>query len=239
MGPNAVKQRAHMTHPNTESPLNPLPPVVVALSLLIVAVEVVLNLGARGILGGPGAIGWRLAAVQDYAFSGRVLAWMLETGQMPPEHLMRLVTYPFVHATFTHALFAVVMLLALGKMVGEVMGNLATAVIFLGSGIGGALVYGLVVPDGAPLLGAFPPIYGLIGGFTYLLWVRLGEMGAQQIRAFSLIGILLGLQLVFTLLFGSGQEWVADIAGYAVGIGLSMLLVPGGLARILARLRRD
>lgn len=228
-----------MQSDHTQNPVNPLPPVVVALFLVMAAVELLFQMGARGLMGGPGAIGWRLEAMQRYAFSGDIVDWMLATGRFPPEHLMRFVTYPFLHGTFTHAMFACVMLLALGKMVAEAMGNLATLILFVGSGIGGALVYALVLNDAAPLIGAFPAIYGLIGGFTYLLWVRLGQMGAQQVRAFSLIGFLLGLQLVFGLLFGSGTEWVADVGGFVVGFALSLVLVPGGWARILAALRRD
>ena len=44
--------------------VNPLPPVVVALFLILVGIEVVFQLGARGLAGGPDAVGWRLAAVQ-------------------------------------------------------------------------------------------------------------------------------------------------------------------------------
>lgn len=224
--------------PHEENPFNPLPPVVVALCLLIGVVELAVSLGGRGLVGGPGAIGWRLDLLEQYGFSGAVLDWMVETGQWPLEHLKRFVTYPFVHATFTHAMFAMVMLLALGKIVGEALGSLAMLVIFIVSGIAGALAYGLLTDAQAPLIGAFPPIYGLIGGFTYLLWLKLGQMGEAQVRAFSLIGVLLLLQLVFGLLFGAGMDWVADIAAFACGFCLSILLVPGGWSRLLEKLRR-
>ena len=228
-----------MAHPDDTSPLNPLPPVVAALALVILGIEVVFSLGARGLVGGADAVGWRLAAMQRFAFSGEVVDWMIDTGQYPLQHIIRFVTYPFVHASFTHALFAAVMLLALGKMVGEVIGSLRTLVIFVVSGIGGALCYALFLDAGTPLLGAFPPVYGLIGAFTYLLWLRLGMMGASQIRAFSLIGVLLGIQLVFGLLFGASDDWVADLGGFATGFVLIVFLVPGGWARILRRLRQQ
>ncbi|TCS60036.1 rhomboid family protein [Primorskyibacter sedentarius] len=228
-----------MAHPDDSSPVNPLPPVIVALALFIIGIEAAFSLGARGILGGPDAVGWRLAAVQRFGFSGEVLDWMMATGQYPLQHVIRFVTYPFVHASFTHVLFASVMLLALGKMVGEVIGNLRTLVIFVISGIDGALSYALFLDTGAPLIGAFPPVYGMIGAFTYLLWLRLGQMGGSQIRAFNLIGILLGVQLVFGLLFGASDDWVADLGGFATGFVLIVFLVPGGWARILRKLRQQ
>lgn len=227
-----------MTHPHNEPPLNPLPPVVIALFLVIVGIEAAVGLGARGIVGGPEAIGWRIGLLERFAFSAEIFSWMLETGRWPIEHVLRLFSYPFVHASFTHALFAGVMLLALGKMVGEAMGSLAVLAIFFVSAAGGAVVYAVTISSTTPLIGAFPAVYGLIGGFTYLLWLRLGQLGEQQVRAFSLIGFLLLIQLIFGLLFGSNSEWVADIAGFAIGFALSVVLVPGGWSRLVNRIRQ-
>jgi len=227
-----------VTHPHNESPLNPLPPVVIALFLVIVGIEVMFTLGTRGLLGGPGAVGWRLETLERFAFSSEILAWMMESGRWPVEHVIRFVSYAFVHASFTHALFAGVMLLALGKMVGEAMGSFAVIVIFIVSAAGGALVYAVTVGGTAPLIGAFPAVYGLIGGFTYMLWLRLGQLGENQIRAFTLIGILLFIQLIFGLLFGPNAQWVADISGFAIGFALSIVLVPGGWSKLVDRLRQ-
>jgi len=226
-----------MTPDPNAPPLNPLPWVVWALVLPIVAVELVLNLGTRGLIGGPGAVGWRLAAIQDYAFSAPVLDWMLQTGRFPPQHMMRFVTYPFVHGNFTHALFVVVFLLALGKMVGEIFRPWAVLLIFFGSAIMGALAYGILLSDPRPLIGAYPAVYGLIGAFTFLMWVKLAGTGATQYRAFTLIGLLLGIQLLFSLLFGGTMDWVADVAGFATGFVLSFVVSPGGWGRVRGRLR--
>ena len=95
-----------MVHPHNEPPLNPMPPVVMALFIVIVGVEAVFSLGAYGVVGGPGAVGWRLEAMERFAFFAPVLGWMFETGQFPANHLVRFLSYPFVHATFTHAIFA-------------------------------------------------------------------------------------------------------------------------------------
>ncbi|MCR8546681.1 rhomboid family intramembrane serine protease [Salipiger sp. P9] len=228
-----------MVHPHNEPPLNPMPPVVMALFIVIVGAEAVLSLGAYGFVGGPGAVGWRIDAMERFAFSAPVLQWMIQTGQFPVQHVIRLFSYPFVHGNFTHALFAGVMLLAMGKMVAEALGALRTLAIFFAATLGGALAYGLLLETRMPLIGAFPPVYGLIGAFTYLLWLRLGQMGAQQIRAFSLIGMLLFIQLVFGLIFGGSQDWVADLGGFATGFALALVLVPGGWTRLLGKFRRD
>ena len=79
----------------------------------------------------------------------------------------------------------------------------------------------------------------LIGAFTFLLWRRLATLGSNQTRAFTLIAVLMGLQLLFGLFFGLHSDWLADLGGFVCGFLLSFLLVPGGWARVLARLRQE
>ena len=227
-----------MQQDHNAPPFNPLPPVVIALAVVIFGLEVLFSLATKGFIGPPEAVGWRLAALRDYAFYPQILQWMLETGQAPPELLVRFATYPFIHVSFTQMLFVVVFILAIGKAVGEVLPFWAVLVVFFGAAIFGALAYGLLVPDGRPLTGGFPAVYGLIGAFTYLLMNRLAAVGANRYRAFSLIGFLLLIQLVFGILFGSSKDWIAEIAGFAAGFALTILLAPGGWRHFLRVIRR-
>ena len=121
----------------------------------------------------------------------------------------------------------------------ETYGAVAMLVIFFGSAIGGAVIYTIGFGSDVWLLGVFPPVYGLIGAFTLLLWRRLATVGANQTRAFTLIAVLMGLQMLFGLIFGLQSEWLADLGGFATGFLLSILLVPGGWARLLSRLRQE
>lgn len=219
--------------------VNPLPPVVAALFLIVMGIEVAFYLGTKGLIGPPEAVGWRLAALQKYAFFGDVFDWMVQTGRWPFEHVMRFVTYPFVQHSFSQTLFVGVMLLAMGKMVAEVFGSVAMLLVFIVSGAGGALAFAVLMDDPAPLIGGFPAVYGLIGAFTYILWRSMSLVGASQARAFSLISMLMGIQLVFGLLFGGSYDWVADLGGFATGFALSFVLSPGGMARLRGKIRRD
>jgi membrane associated rhomboid family serine protease len=164
---------------------------------------------------------------------------MMSNGRWLPEHLLRFFSYAFIHESFTSAMFAIVLSLALGKLVGEAMGQVAVLVLFLGGSIFGALVYALLLNDPAWLVGAFPAVYGLIGGYSFLMWQNLAATGQQQLRAFSLIAMLLGIQLLFGVFFGPTTQWVADLAGFVFGFAASVLLVPGGLARVIHHMRRD
>jgi len=222
-----------------QSPLNPLPPFAVALFLVILGVEAMFSLGARGLVGGPEAVGWRSAAIQDYGFNSAIMAWMIENRTLPIEHLRRFVSYAFVHGSFTHALFGGVLLLAMAKFLSAVFRHWAILVLFVVSTVMGAVIFGLVIKDQPWLIGTFPGVYGLIGGFTYVMWLRLGQLGTNQARAFTLIGVLMGLQLVFGLLFGGNGTWVADVAGFATGFLASFVLSPGGFAKLRVRIRHD
>ena len=218
-------------------PINPLPPVVWLLALPVIAMEVVVSLGASGYAGGASGIGWRLDAVQRFGFSPEYLRRMYAAGLWPADGLLRLISYPLVHLSVTHTVWVIVFLLALGKFVGEVFRWWAVLVVVFGATAFAALIYAAVPVVTAPLVGGYPPVYGLIGAFTFILWTNLGRTGGNQMRAFSLIGMLLAVQLVFGLLFGGGTEWIADLAGFGAGFVLSFVVSPGGWGRVMEKLR--
>jgi membrane associated rhomboid family serine protease len=237
--PSTVKGRA-MAQPADPPPpaVNPLPPVVLGLAVVIIGIEGMFSLGARGLVGGPEAAGWRLAAVQDWGFIDRLFDLMLARGDWPPRQVARVLTYPLIHSSFTHALMACVFILAIGNMVGRVFSGMALLALFFAASAIGALVYALVVSAEGVLIGAYPGVYGLIGAFTFVVWIKLAAEGGPQHRAFGLIAVLLGVQLLFAVFFGAGPEWIADIAGFGAGFLLSFILVPGGWQRLVARLRQ-
>jgi membrane associated rhomboid family serine protease len=214
-----------------------VPAAIVLIVVAIAAVEGALALGELGLVGGPGGIGWRVAAIERVAVSPAVLALLAERGFADPGLGARFMLYPFVHGGALHALFAAALLLALGKFVGEAMGaGRAVAVFFAASALGAA-AYGALLDGTQPLFGAFPGVYGLIGAFTYVQWLRLGALGENRLAAFRLIGLLLAVQLVFGALFAAAPSWVADVFGFVAGGLAAILLAPGGLAALRARLR--
>lgn len=227
-----------MQDPHLEPPVNPLPPLVILVFVAMAGVEAGLSLGEAGIIGGPGAVGWRLGLVRDYGFSGQIFDWMVANSRWPVEHLVRLISYPFLHLSFSHSLFAMVLLLALGKMVAEVLGQLVFLTLFVLSGVGAAVLYALLLDDPAWLVGAYPSVYGLIGGYSFIMWRQLAGTGAQQYRAFTLIAFLMGIQLLWGVFFDVGTQWVAELIGFSCGFGLCFLCAPGEWARIMDQMRR-
>lgn len=228
-----------MYDPNLNaSPINPLPPVVVVLALAVIAPELVIQLASKGFIGGPQGVGWRVSAIEEFGFFERLFDYMVATGEFTPRSLARMLTYPFVHFSLVHAGFATVMILALGKMVAECFSAMSVLVLFAASTIAGALVYGLALDTRFPLIGAYPAVYGLLGAYTWILWLTAGATGESRLKAFRLVGILLALQLGFRVAFGGSNDWVADLGGFATGFTLSFVLAPDGAARIRGWIER-
>jgi len=220
------------------SPINPMPPAVTVLAIALAVPELIFQAGEYGMVGGASAVGWRINAITSYGFFDTVFNWMLATGRLPGEHLIRFITYAFVNAGLSSAIFAIVLVLAIGKMVAESFSQATFLIICAASTLVGALAYGVVLDSTVPLLGAYPAAYGLIGAFTLVLFIKARAEGGTGLRAFSLIGLLLALQLFFGLVFGSGGIWVADLAGFLTGFGLSFVLAPGGMERARAAMER-
>lgn len=230
-----------------ESPLNPVPPVIWALVLPMIAFEGYFGLGQLGFLGGgqPGAgLAMRQIVAERTAYSPELVLRLWQLGMVQLDQSWRILTYSFVHLSITHALFVVVFTLALGNLIASQFRPWAVLALFFGSAIGGALIYTLLaglLPQVRfqPLIGGYPAVYGFVGAFTFLLWTRLGQQNANRMRAFTLIGMLLLFQLVFGIIFQDGSlTWIAEVAGFGCGFLLSFLLVPGGIARVMRQIRQ-
>ncbi len=223
--------------PQFESPFNTIPGVILILAALMAVIEGVLSAADAGVIGGQLGIGWRVAVLEDYAFAPAVLVQVAERGDWSVQMLRRFVTYLFVHANFTHALFAIVILLAMGKFVGDRWRQVSLVIVFVWAGVVGAVVYGLAAPRNLQLVGAYPALYGLIAAYTYVMWLELRATGRPVWKAFTLIAMLLGLQLVFGLVFDGAPYWSANVAGFVAGGVVAPLLGPGGWRAFVTRLR--
>ena len=222
-----------MYNPDADaSPINPLPKSVVLLLLLVGGVEVALQLAERGMIGGPMGIGWRLDWARAFGYFDPVFEWMRVNQDYNIKEMARFVTYPFIHIGGAHILFVLVFIAALGKFVAEVLGDLAVLVIFVASGIVGALAFGLILDDTTLLIGGYPAVYGLLGAFTWVQFLVQRMEGKSGLRAFGLIGFFMAIQLAYKLLFGGNNEWLAELFGFGAGFALAIIFGPGGVAML-------
>ncbi|THD84894.1 rhomboid family intramembrane serine protease [Aliigemmobacter aestuarii] len=224
--------------PGHDAPVfNPLPWIVWVLALPVIAAELFFALGQSGIIGGPQAIGWRLDAVNLFGFAPDFQRGLVARGMWLDQGWLRLLTYPVAHLSFTDALFSVVILLAIGNLIGRVFSPVAMVILYFGSSVATAALYTLMGFD-APLVGADVAVYGLIGAFTWMRWAQYPAGHPERYQAFTLAGFLIGLRVFFWWVFGGSMAWVAAVLAVPVGFGLAILCAPGGLARVLNRMRQ-
>lgn len=226
--------------PRNQSPFNDLPPVVVATAFVIVAIELIFQAGAAGLVGGQAAVGWRLSALRDWSVADAIWDWMVTNGRFPARELARFLAYPLLHGGFGHAAFVAVFVLAFGNAIAPVYPAWRFLTVFFASAVAGALAFVLLFDAPQPLYGGYPAAYGLIGAFTFL--TRRGLTRARPEQAFLLIGALLAIQPVFGLVatmgFGWVPDWSADLFGAAAGYGMAALMFPGAIGRLRNRMRQ-
>lgn len=227
-----------MHHPDhNASPVNSLPPLVVGIVVIIALIELAFQAGLKGFAGGEMAIGWRLEAVRDFGFVDALFERLIQTGQFTPDVIWRFFTYPFIHVSVMHAVMAGVLMLALGNFTSRVFTPVALIITFLAASFAGAVAYGMINETNVALIGAYPPVYGLIGLYTWVLWTTARIQGENPVMAFRLIGMLMVLQFAFFAYTKQGNDLPSDIAGFVTGFALAPVLVPGGLMRLRNRLR--
>ena len=72
--------------------INPMPPIVTALFLIIAAVELGFMLGGFGLFGGQTGSALRSQAIESYGVNTMLAGWMIENQSYPLEHLARFVS---------------------------------------------------------------------------------------------------------------------------------------------------
>lgn len=213
--------------PNTQSPaVNPLPPAVIVLFLIVVLGEMYIA-GAEANLWG--SFDSRIYLIRQLSFMPEGFGRAISDGLWIPELFWRMMTYPFIHGSLMQGVFASVFILAMGKFVGEVLGNIAVIAIFFASTIFAALGFALFTDSNFPLFGAFPAAYGLIGAFTFVLFSRSEGLLSQQFRAFKLLGILILINISFSLFQDGPPLWVAELCGAITGFISAAIIHPGGV----------
>ena len=109
-----------MAHNNVNSPLiNPLPPVILLITLLLVVVEIIFQIVEVGLLSSFLNEITRNNVIVNYAFFGSLQDWMINNLTFKWSFLLRYLTFSFIHFNFLQTVIAIVMFLALGKMVCE------------------------------------------------------------------------------------------------------------------------
>ena len=149
-GANGVNRGPPRWISTMSRPSNALPPVVVALAVVIFGLELMFQAATAGILGGQGGVGWRLDAIRDFGVFDEVARFMWQNGIYPTEDVLRLVTYPPDPREFRpRGLSSSCSSSPSARWWPRCFSPLAFVALFLGSAVAGAL--GFVVFMNSPL----------------------------------------------------------------------------------------
>ena len=107
-----------MSDYNRSPIVNPIPTSILLIFSGIILVEALLVFGFGGPLAKTETTIERLNLVQNYGVPPNLASWMFETGNFSINYISRFIVYPFINLSGLSDVFAAVLLLALGKMVG-------------------------------------------------------------------------------------------------------------------------
>ncbi len=145
-----------MSDYNRSPIVNPIPTSILLIFFGIILVEAFLIFGFGGPLGKTETTIERLTLVQNYGVPPNLATWMFETGNFSIDYVSRFIVYPFINLSGLSVVFAAVLLLALGKMVGEFFSSFSVILIWLLSTFFAAFFYSISATDEQILVGSFP-----------------------------------------------------------------------------------
>ena len=158
---------------------------------------------------------WRGMAYQNGAFwSGLLRDWRPNYAAQP---WTMFVSYAFLHGGFWHLAGNMVMLVVLGGVVEDRVGQGGLLAIGGLSAIGGAAGFALLNSSPQPMVGASGVLFGLAGAWQY--WeLRDRQAAGQGLWPVARTVLwLVVLNVVFWVIMGGVLAWETHLAGFVAG----------------------
>ena len=146
--------------------------------------------------------------------------------------ILTIFTSMFMHGSWMHLIGNMVFLWIFGDNIEDSLGRTKFIIFYLLSGIGAALLQGIIDPTSSiPMIGASGAIAGVLGGYllmhpkanvNVLMWIII-FISVIRVPAFIVLGFwIVGQFFNASFTSGSGVAYFAHIGGFIVGI----LLIP-------------
>ncbi len=194
--------------------LEKITPFIRVLALALVTVHLVVYLGFDD--------GQRLKAFYTLGFLPAAFTGGFDYHWYSP---LTLITHMFIHGSWMHLAFNLVMTLALGILFERQFGSRTTVIFFFACGVAGAAVYFILNPfSTTPVIGASGGISGLFGAALILMHQRkqFGQINTKlnDPGPWKIIGFWIILMIVIGLISGPGIAWQAHLGGFIAGVAL-------------------
>lgn len=156
------------------------------------------------------------SVVYDYAafWPGLLGSW---EPNYPMQPVAMFVTYGFLHGGLAHLGFNMVTLWSLGRIVLYREGPGGFLGVYFASMIGGGALFGLMSPNGPPMVGASGALFGLAGAILLWLW-RAQPTLADSLRAtWRIYAFLILYNVVVYFALDGGLAWETHLGGFLAG----------------------
>lgn len=196
---------------------------IVVLVVLCVVIEVMLQLGDAGLLGGSRF----RSVVYEYAgfWSGLLDDWGPNYVIQP---WLMFVTYGFLHAGLMHLILNMITLVSLALPIAERVGSKSLVLLYCASILGGGLGFALLSDSFRPMVGASGALFGLAGAI--LAWEYVDRFTLQE-RLWPVARAILLLALLNVALYYAMDRllaWEAHLGGFIMGWIMALLIDPRG-----------
>lgn len=202
-----------------------LAPVVLAIALVCIVVELALVGADRRMFGSPL---WRSLAYQYGAFwPGLLHDWVPNYAAQP---VAMFVSYAFLHSGLGHLAGNMVTLLALGEIAVERVGQRGFVLIYVASALAGGACYGALTAA-QPMVGASGALFGLAG--AWVVWSYF-DAAPGRARLWALLRMslgLTGLNIALWYILDGALAWQTHLGGFVAGAVMALLLARSGRSR--------
>jgi membrane associated rhomboid family serine protease len=191
--------------------------------LLCTGIEIVLQLGDLGWVGGPRM---RASAYEYFGFWPGLLENWIPNYRFQPQ--LMFVTYGFFHGGLLHLSLNMITLWSLGVATIHRVGQARFMVILCASLLGGAVGFGLLSETPRPMVGASGALFGLAGALV--AWNYLDRFLFDQglLPVLQTILLLVALNVALWWAMDGQLAWETHLGGFLSGWMAATLVDPRG-----------
>jgi len=234
-----------MTQYNPNRPFHVIPQGILALAILVGAMEALFSVGEMNLGIAPNEEQWRILAILHHGLLREQAAVDMMREWPLLASLSRFLTYPFIGYNFIDSLISVVFLLAIGNYASTFLGQMRVLTVFLIATFAGGIGYLLFSSSEYPLIGPSPGLFGLFGSLMALAIMPLKLPRGIRSNLFRFPLMMLALQIVLGIFWSSHMVWIPILIGFVAGFFGTILITIGLragiylLAALVAGIRRD
>lgn len=202
-------------------PPSRMPPSVLALIVICVAVETVLLAADWGVIDVPRL---RTLAYQYGGFwVGLLHNWR---PNYPSQPYLMFITYAFLHGGPVHLIVNMLTLYSLGLLVISRVGQPRFLVLYAVSALGGALGFAALSDQLRPMVGASGALFGLVGAWVAWDYIDRFTLSESLLPVLRPIITLIILNIVLYYAMDGQLAWETHLGGFLAGFFGAFLIDP-------------